>query len=338
MANNGSVSVYIYEHELEFLKWLVLQKRDIETGGDLFGLWQDKHTAVVQLISGPGKGCKRTTTSFHQDVDYLKEVGEYLTSLQGLCNIGEWHSHHKLGLAEPSHGDQNTVWKHLPTVAGGRFIVFIANITGEPARVNIGCFLFDSSLQKMLTGNMKCLPAYSSPVRQKVDMKYHNITSDAEYGQDWKTFKRSHTTDQETQTSNEKFGQDWGTFKRSHTTDQETQTSNEKIGQDWKTFGTESDELRTSVKSTGPVTAADASSSKNKSVCDQNETIEEQYDDRRPLISHSGSGQEETSWIRKLLRLLCCCCCCCCEGSCDDCGCCYCKCHCGCDGRGKKFN
>ena len=60
-----------------------------------------------------------------------------LTSSQGLCNIGEWHSHHRLGLAKPSHGDQNTVWKHLPTIAGGRFIVFIANISRRPGKVSI---------------------------------------------------------------------------------------------------------------------------------------------------------------------------------------------------------
>jgi hypothetical protein len=54
----------------------------------------------------------------------------YLTSSQGLCNIGEWHSHHTLGLAEPSDGDQQTVWNHIPSVAGGRFLVFIANIRG----------------------------------------------------------------------------------------------------------------------------------------------------------------------------------------------------------------
>ena len=78
-AKNGSVTVFIYEQELDFLKWLVLQKREIETGGDLFGLWQDERTAVVQLILGPGEKCRRTTTSFHQDVKYLRNVG-------GLCS------------------------------------------------------------------------------------------------------------------------------------------------------------------------------------------------------------------------------------------------------------
>ena len=70
-----AVTMFIYKPELEFLKWLVLQKPKIETGGDLFGLWQDERTAVVQFISGPGKECRRTTTSFHQDVDHLAEVG-----------------------------------------------------------------------------------------------------------------------------------------------------------------------------------------------------------------------------------------------------------------------
>jgi hypothetical protein len=79
--NYGSVTVYIYEQEFDFLKWLVLRKPGIETGGDLFGLWQDEGTAVVQFILGPGKGCSRTTTSFHQDVAYLREVGgEWLVS------------------------------------------------------------------------------------------------------------------------------------------------------------------------------------------------------------------------------------------------------------------
>ena len=36
------------------MKWLVLQRQNIETGGDLFGLWQSKHVAIVQLILGPG--------------------------------------------------------------------------------------------------------------------------------------------------------------------------------------------------------------------------------------------------------------------------------------------
>ena len=72
-------TVFIYESEINFLTWLVLQNPINETGGDLFGLWHNERTAVVQFILGPGKKCRRTTTSFHQDVDYLAEVGgEYV--------------------------------------------------------------------------------------------------------------------------------------------------------------------------------------------------------------------------------------------------------------------
>lgn len=87
-----NVSVYIYEHELDFLKWLVLQKPDIETGGDLFGLWQSKQTAVVQLILGPGKGCRRTPTSFHQDVNYLREAGgKYVLFVKANSELQQTH-------------------------------------------------------------------------------------------------------------------------------------------------------------------------------------------------------------------------------------------------------
>ena len=56
--------MFIYESEINFLTWLVLQNPINETGGDLFGLWHNERTAVVQFILGPGKKCRRTTTSF----------------------------------------------------------------------------------------------------------------------------------------------------------------------------------------------------------------------------------------------------------------------------------
>ena len=90
-SENGSVRVFIYESELKFLKWLVLKKLKIETGGDLFGLWQDENTAVVQIILGPGKDCRRTTTSFHQDVVYLRKIGgqykQRLMNIKTFCSL-----------------------------------------------------------------------------------------------------------------------------------------------------------------------------------------------------------------------------------------------------------
>ncbi len=61
-----SFKVYINEGERDQIYNWVWKYTDIETGGDLFGLWIDDQTAVVQFVLGPGKRSYRTTTSFFQ--------------------------------------------------------------------------------------------------------------------------------------------------------------------------------------------------------------------------------------------------------------------------------
>lgn len=189
MENENAFTVYIYANEYEYLKWLVQQKQYIETGGDLFGAWQDELSAVVQFVLGPGKKCRRTSSSFFQDTDYLQNVGDYLTSTEGICNIGEWHSHHRLGLAYPSTGDQNTVWRHMPEC--GRFLVFIANIQSL-GNVSAGCFMFDNATREMKQGRMKVL-MNCSPIRHAFEQK-RQFQSKSENGHDWITFCSSKTT------------------------------------------------------------------------------------------------------------------------------------------------
>ena len=137
--------VFIYESDYKELCAWVLKRESIETGGDLFGLWADKRTAVIQLVVGPGKQCRRTSVSFYQDVPYLERVGSYVTQHEGLCHIGEWHSHHRMGLPRPSGGDERTVWSNMPSYKLNRFVIFIANIHSarNSDNVNIGCFLFE---------------------------------------------------------------------------------------------------------------------------------------------------------------------------------------------------
>lgn len=140
--------MYIYKDDLEDIKDWVMQKGDIETGGDLFGLWWDKHNVVVQFVLGPGKNVRRTATSFYQDTEYLHIVGDYITRKQGLCNLGQWHSHHTLNLPRPSTGDENTVWSNMPCLGMERYVVFIATINDSQTSVNknsvhVNCFLFE---------------------------------------------------------------------------------------------------------------------------------------------------------------------------------------------------
>ena len=114
-------TVHIYEDEATRISKWTLQYPNIETGGDLFGLWLNENEVVIQAVLGPGKNSRRTTTSFFQDEKYLSKAGSLLTHDQGLCNVGSWHSHHEMNI---SHGECTTC-EHLPTP--GRFLLLIAN-------------------------------------------------------------------------------------------------------------------------------------------------------------------------------------------------------------------
>ena len=163
IKKDKSFKVHINQGEMYQIQEWVSKHRNIETGGDLFGLWLDDHTAVVQFVLGPGKKCRRAETSFFQDVKYLQQAGSYLTDKHGLCNIGQWHSHHRLSLSKPSHGDENTVWRNMPVLGLNRYIVFIANITNK---VTVNCFLFHYQGRKrsLTEGQFKYLDG-NSPLR-----------------------------------------------------------------------------------------------------------------------------------------------------------------------------
>lgn len=165
--SSNPLTVFIYESEAALISKWTLQYKRIETGGDLFGLWQSESQVVVQAVLGPGKNCKRTQTSFFQDEQYLNDVGSFLTTTEGLCNIGGWHSHHTMNLPGPSTGDAATIWRHLPTP--GRFLLLIASIEVKQnaPKVSMTFSLFDSSGGKKQMLSMKlCILNGNSPLRE----------------------------------------------------------------------------------------------------------------------------------------------------------------------------
>lgn len=141
--NNEQYKVYIYEEEASLISKWTLQFPTIETGGDLFGLWLNESEVVIQAVLGPGQNCRRSTTSFFQDAQYLKNTGGLLTIDQGLCNIGSWHSHHTMNIPEPSRGDRQTIWENLPP--SGSFLLLITMIDVKTAspKVQLGFNLFE---------------------------------------------------------------------------------------------------------------------------------------------------------------------------------------------------
>lgn len=130
-----SLKLVIYRSELERIRQWAGRFPDIETGGDLFGYFTHSGAPVACRAIGPGPRCRRSRTSFYQDEDYLLRQGVGLYRKHGLQHIGEWHSHHSLGLPHPSTGDLATVTRGLREQGWRRFVLGIISFKEPGARI-----------------------------------------------------------------------------------------------------------------------------------------------------------------------------------------------------------
>ena len=138
--SNPAPCAVIYQSELDFVSRCILDRPDIETGGQLFGFWTARGVPVVLYAIGPGPQANHQLTFFNQDVEYLKLVGNLLLERFGLQHIGEWHSHHQLGLAEPSGHDAQTMASSIAHLGLGRFLMGLGNCT--PSETVFNAFEF----------------------------------------------------------------------------------------------------------------------------------------------------------------------------------------------------
>jgi len=120
--------VLVYENEARNVANLTLQYPDIETGGSLFGYWTHGGSPIVAFASGPGLRSTHNATSFYQEEAYLHDLGTTLYDRHGLQHIGEWHSHHQLGLNRPSGGDVRTIRLGMQQKSWARFLLLISTI------------------------------------------------------------------------------------------------------------------------------------------------------------------------------------------------------------------
>ncbi len=139
----------------------------IETGGDLFGRWNEAPTILLATNAGPN--AERNNAHFRLDVDYLRQLSGVLADDWAMRYFGDWHSHHRLGLSSPSGGDQ----KRIVNLAGrnqftamAEIIVTLEGTRGEPL-VRIHPWLYDLSMRNdgPFPLRLKVLPGLS-PIRQ----------------------------------------------------------------------------------------------------------------------------------------------------------------------------
>lgn len=121
----GRLRVITWESEVraiagETTRWTV------ETGGDLFGRWNT--TPTIHLATRAGPGAVRDRAHFRLDVDYVRALSELLAAHWGLRYFGDWHSHHRLGLREPSSGDRQRINRLAGRNAFGQMFEIIATL------------------------------------------------------------------------------------------------------------------------------------------------------------------------------------------------------------------
>lgn len=153
-----------YQSELSFIANCVLDYPDLETGGDYFGFWNKYGMPVVVFVTGPGPETSRSTTSFYQDIGYLHKTGNYINNNHALEHIGSWHSHHKLGIDQPSGGDVNTMRNALSNPNLKRFFISICNIKGSN-KVKINGFLFSNEFDRFYKQVQWNVIEQTSPIR-----------------------------------------------------------------------------------------------------------------------------------------------------------------------------
>ena len=132
----------IYESELQAIG-LESWSWETETGGDLFGVWQN--IPIIYLANRAGQKALRSNAHFRLDVDYLIKISSELSSEWGLRYFGDWHSHHKLGLYSPSAGDRNRIKRLAEKNNFGEMIEFVSTFSdrsGKDRIVQIHPFIY----------------------------------------------------------------------------------------------------------------------------------------------------------------------------------------------------
>lgn len=125
----------IYASELDYIAKCIQDRPNIETGGQLYGAWTASGTPRVIYAIGPGPNANHQSAFFNQDIVYLETIGARLKEY-GLQHIGEWHSHHHLGLPHPSGHDAQTMQNGIDQLNLNRFLLCIGSFSNRGIVIN----------------------------------------------------------------------------------------------------------------------------------------------------------------------------------------------------------
>lgn len=163
----------IYQSELDYISRCVLDYPNIETGGDLFGFWTNEGVPVVLYAIGPGEKANHQNAFFVQDINYFEKVASILNGRYQLSHMGEWHSHHQLGLSCPSGHDANTIFGGLQNVPLRHMLLCIANYRDGKTTINPYNF-HENNMSNYTDASWHVVPM-ESPFRPIIDCDLNGI-------------------------------------------------------------------------------------------------------------------------------------------------------------------
>lgn len=158
---------FIYESELRAMAYEASKYPDCETGGDLYGLWTADGCPVVFLATGPGKNAVHRDAQYQMDIEYEQQCEDILIQQFGIHYLGDWHSHHRLNIYEPSAGDRQRIQKifyrnnHITHMAE----IIVNHAAGSYKQEIVSAYIYDKSMNG---SNIKCLELKTSPIREKL--------------------------------------------------------------------------------------------------------------------------------------------------------------------------
>jgi transcriptional regulator with XRE-family HTH domain len=159
--------IAIYESELQAISF-DSSMWDTETGGDLFGIWESD-IPLVYLATHAGPQARRDHAHFRLDVDYLIKISIMLEKDWGLRYLGDWHSHHRLGLATPSGGDQGRIGRIAAKNNFDGMVEVITTFASSPRdnkkKIEIHPYLYLDLPSHVLTQAVPIVLKGTSPVR-----------------------------------------------------------------------------------------------------------------------------------------------------------------------------
>ena len=98
--------VRIYESELQVICDETVEYPNIETGGNLYGHVSNGGTPVIWLASRPAGNVYRGNVALELDPQVTNRMQNFIWEQYGVQFLGMWHSHHQIGLYQPSEGDR----------------------------------------------------------------------------------------------------------------------------------------------------------------------------------------------------------------------------------------